>query len=128
MKTRYLVITLITFISYATAQTDKRLKGIEKEFNSVLESTKAPGFAVAIVEGDKIIYAKGFGYASIKNKRPVTTNTLFQAASITKTLTSAATLKVLANNQIALEFFKRDLALAVFLQVLFFVGIAISTA
>ena len=89
MKTKFLIVALITFLSFATAQTDKRLKGIEKQFNSVLESTKAPGFAVAIVEGDKIIYAKGFGYADYENKVPADANTLFAIGSSTKAFTSA---------------------------------------
>ena len=89
MKTRFLVVALITFLSFASAQTDKRLKGIEKQFNSVLESTKAPGFAVAIVEGDKVIYAKGFGYADYENKIPADANTLFAIGSSTKAFTSA---------------------------------------
>ena len=89
MKTRFLIAALITFLSFVSAQTDKRLKGIEKEFNSVLESTKAPGFAVAIVEGDKVIYAKGFGYADYENKIPADANTLFAIGSSTKAFTSA---------------------------------------
>lgn len=89
MKTRFLVVALITFLSFVSAQTDKRLKGIEKQFNSVLESTKAPGFAVAIVEGDKVIYAKGFGYADYENKIPADANTLFAIGSSTKAFTSA---------------------------------------
>ncbi len=61
---RKVLIILIALISITSvhAQTDKRLKGIEKELNELLEATKAVGFAVAIVEGDKIIYEKGFGY------------------------------------------------------------------
>ena len=35
---------------------------------AILEATKAPGFALAIVEGKKIIYAKGFGYKDYENK------------------------------------------------------------
>jgi len=88
-KIRLFSIVLIIFMSLSYAQSDKRLKGIEKEFNSVLETTKAPGFAVAIVEGDKVIYAKGFGYADYKNKVPADANTLFAIGSSTKAFTSA---------------------------------------
>ncbi|WP_400079861.1 serine hydrolase [Winogradskyella sp. R77965] len=86
---RILIIALTLISTVAFSQTDKRLKGIEKQFNSVLESTKAPGFAVAIVEGDKIIYAKGFGYSDYENKVPADANTLFAIGSSTKAFTSA---------------------------------------
>ncbi|WP_179320550.1 serine hydrolase [Winogradskyella helgolandensis] len=89
MKTRILIMALTLVSTIVFSQTDKRLKGIEKQFNAVLESTKAPGFAVAIVEGDKIIYAKGFGYADYENKIPANANTLFAIGSSTKAFTSA---------------------------------------
>ncbi|MDT0557383.1 serine hydrolase [Ichthyenterobacterium sp. W332] len=82
------VLALIIFIS-AYSQKDKRLKGIENELNAVLEVTKAPGFAVAVVEGDKVIYAKGFGFRDYENKIPVDANTLFAIGSSTKAFTSA---------------------------------------
>ncbi|WP_296386442.1 serine hydrolase [Winogradskyella sp.] len=88
-KNRILIVALTLISTLAFSQTDKRLKGIEKQFNSVLESTKAAGFAVAIVEGDKIIYAKGFGYSDYENKVPANANTLFAIGSSTKAFTSA---------------------------------------
>ena len=89
MKNRILSLALILIATGLYAQTDKRLKGIEKKFNAILESTKAPGFAVAIVEGDKIIYAKGFGYADYENKVAADANTLFALGSSTKAFTSS---------------------------------------
>ena len=89
MKNRILSLALILIATGLYAQTDKRLKGIEKKFNAILESTKAPGFAVAIVEGDKIIYAKGFGYADYENKVAADANTLFAIGSSTKAFTSS---------------------------------------
>ena len=88
-KNRILIIALTLIYTLGFSQTDKRLKGIEKQFNSVLESTKAAGFAVAIVEGDKIIYAKGFGYSDYENKVSVDANTLFAIGSSTKAFTSS---------------------------------------
>jgi len=87
---KYLLLLFIFYIgALSFSQSDKRLKGIEKQFNSVLKSTKAPGFAVAIVEGDKIIYSKGFGYSDVENKVLVDGNTLFAIGSSTKAFTSA---------------------------------------
>ncbi|MBO3116153.1 serine hydrolase [Winogradskyella sp. DF17] len=89
MPTRLLSITLICFTCFLFSQSDKRLKGMEKELNSILETSKAPGFAIAIVEGDKIVYAKGFGYRDVENKIPVDANTLFAIGSSTKAFTSS---------------------------------------
>ena len=86
-KLALLVFSLLITIS--TNAQDKRLKNVEKELNKILELTKAAGFAVAVVEGDKIIYAKGFGYSDYENKIPVDANTLFAIGSSTKAFTSS---------------------------------------
>lgn len=87
-KITLLLISIITF-SFSSAQSDKRLKGLDKELNNILKETKAAGFAVAIVEGDKLIYSKGFGYRDYENKIPVDGNTLFAIGSCSKSFTSA---------------------------------------
>lgn len=89
MKKLLLFLLAIGYSATAIAQQDKRLKGIDVELNKILETTKAAGFAVAIVEGDKIIYAKGFGYRDYENKIPVDGNTLFAIGSTSKAFTSA---------------------------------------
>ena len=80
----------LLFIAAAayTQSVDKRLRGIEKELEEVLATWHAPGFAVAVVDKDKLIYAKGFGYRDYENKVPVTENTLFAIGSSTKSFTS----------------------------------------
>ncbi len=89
MKKAFLILTAILSIASTTAQNDKRLKGLEKELNAILEVTRAPGFAVAVVEGDKVVYAKGFGYSDFENKIPADANTLFAIGSSTKSFTSS---------------------------------------
>ena len=80
-------LLFISTILDGYSQTDKRLKGIEKDLESILEATQAPGFAVAIVEGDKTIYAKGFGYSDLESKAKMDENTLLPIASLTKSFT-----------------------------------------
>jgi CubicO group peptidase (beta-lactamase class C family) len=68
---------------------DTRLVNVDAELQKVLETWKAPGFAVAVIEKDKIVYAKGFGYSDYENKVAVTPNTLFAIGSCSKAFTSA---------------------------------------
>lgn len=67
----------------------EKIKGVDKELTTVLEKSKAAGFAIAIVKGDKMVYAKGFGYRDLENKLPVTTNTVFPIGSVTKAFTAS---------------------------------------
>lgn len=85
------LITTITAVAQKTntPATDKRLAGLDAQFEQVLKDWKAAGFAVAVVEKDKIIYSKGFGYRDVENKLPVTPNTLFAIGSVTKSFTAS---------------------------------------
>ncbi len=55
-----------------------------------------PGLAVAVVEGDRIIFAEGFGYRDVAHRLPVTAHTQFYIASTTKSFTATAA-KLLAD-------------------------------
>ncbi|NUR19961.1 MAG: beta-lactamase family protein, partial [Gemmatimonadaceae bacterium] len=60
-----------------------------------LRRTSTPGAAVALVVGDSVVYAKGFGSTAADGGAAVTPATTFRIASITKVFT-AATLVSLA--------------------------------
>jgi CubicO group peptidase (beta-lactamase class C family) len=64
------------------------LAGIDSTLERILKERKAAGFAVAVIQKDKVIYAKGFGYRDYEKKIPVTANTLFAIGSCTKAFTS----------------------------------------
>src|SRR6267142_7125126 len=55
--------------------------------NQVLKDWKVPGVAVAVVQGDKVILLKGYGFRDLEKQLPVTPNTLFGIGSITKSFT-----------------------------------------
>jgi CubicO group peptidase (beta-lactamase class C family) len=66
-----------------------RFAGLDTSFEKVLKDWHVAGFAVAVVEKDKLVYAKGFGYRDEEKKIPVTPNTLFAIGSCTKAFTSS---------------------------------------
>jgi CubicO group peptidase (beta-lactamase class C family) len=53
-----------------------------------------PGVAVGVVHADQLVWAKGFGYADVAAKTPVTPSTLFRMASHTKMFTAVAILQL----------------------------------
>ena len=76
---------------------------LQQQIETLRQEHNIPGASVAVIQDRRIAWARGFGMADLKNSRPVTKNTLFQAQSITKTLTALATVKLLASRQIALD-------------------------
>ena len=84
------VILLISSVPlFAQTKVDKRFVGIEAEINKILKDNHAAGVAVAVVEKNKVIFAKGFGYRDVENKLPVTANTQFAIGSCTKAFTAS---------------------------------------
>jgi CubicO group peptidase (beta-lactamase class C family) len=100
---KLVLLALGFFIIFSINAQDKRLKNIEKELNKILEATNTAGFAVAVVEGDKIIYAQGFGYRDFENKVPVDANTLFAIGSCTKAFTAAVLGKLRADDKLSFD-------------------------
>jgi CubicO group peptidase (beta-lactamase class C family) len=74
-------------------------KFVEKE----LADARCPGASVAIVLGEQVIYAKGYGLANVESAVPVTTDMLFRMGSTTKMLTAAALLKLVESGDIDLH-------------------------
>lgn len=94
MKNLFLLLSLMVLMSTLMAQKkqeviDQRLSGLDAKFQTLLAEWKTPGFAVTIVEKNKVLYAKGFGYRDYEKKIPVTPNTLFAIGSCTKAFTSS---------------------------------------
>lgn len=65
-----------------------RLRDLETFIENGRQAAQIPGLAVAIIQGGKVVYEKGFGVRSLKEKKPVTPNTMFRIASMSKPLTS----------------------------------------
>jgi len=63
---------------------------IDRLVERTLKTFDVPGIAVAIVKDDKMIFAKGYGYASLATHKKVDENTLFGIASNSKAFTTAA--------------------------------------
>ncbi len=70
-------------------KTVDRFAGLDTAFARVLKEWKAEGFAVAVVEKDKVVYAKGFGHKDREAGAPVTERTQFAIGSCTKAFTSS---------------------------------------
>lgn len=73
---------------------------------SVLERMQAlgvPGMSVAVFDQGKIIWSKGYGFRNKELKQPVNSSTVFQAASISKPVTSVASFRIMEKGLIDLN-------------------------
>jgi len=62
-----------------------------------------PGVSIAVFEQGKLAWSKGYGLADVNQQQPITTNTRFQAASISKSVTAFAVLQLVDQGRLNLD-------------------------
>jgi D-alanyl-D-alanine carboxypeptidase len=62
-----------------------------------------PGLALIVKQNDKIVYAKGYGYASLEQATAATTEQRFQIGSISKQFVAAAVMLLVEDGKMALD-------------------------
>ena len=98
------LLTAFCFIAInVAAQTGSPLTdSLDIIFQSVFKQGE-PGGAVLLVKNGKLIYKKGFGIEDIKTKKPITTKTLFNVGSISKTFVAFGMLRLVQEEKLSLD-------------------------
>ena len=76
------------------------------QYASLRERMRAygvPGISIAVIDGGRIDWAKGYGIANFAPRAPVTPDTLFQAASISKPVAAFGSLILVARGKLGLD-------------------------
>lgn len=76
---------------------------IDDLIKAEMEKRHVPGVAVAVVKDGRVEKVAGYGLANVELNVAVTTKTVFQIQSITKTFTSAAVLKLVEEGKLSLD-------------------------
>lgn len=66
----------------------RALTGFDELVERALTDFKVPGLGLAIVRGDQVVYAEGFGHRDLERRLAMTADTLFAIGSTTKAMTS----------------------------------------
>jgi CubicO group peptidase (beta-lactamase class C family) len=104
MKKSVLLFCFFLTINFVFGQgKDDRLKGIDDEVNEWMKTYTAVGLSISIVENNRLLYSKGFGYRDLENKKTVNENTLFPIASCTKAFTASLLGILEAENKLSLK-------------------------
>lgn len=62
-----------------------------------------PGAALLIMKGDKVVYEKGFGLADMQTKAPITPDTFFNLASVSKQFTASAVMQLQEEGKLSVD-------------------------
>jgi CubicO group peptidase (beta-lactamase class C family) len=73
------------------------------EIEALLKQFSVPGVTIAVIKDFAIDWAKGYGVADVESGTPVTTGTLFQAASMSKPVAAMASLRAVQDGRFTLD-------------------------
>ncbi len=86
------------------AQTvDRYQRTLQPWIEQLLQRERRPGLAIAVVEGNRVVYAHGFGVKRLGKDDPITTRSLFHMASITKTFVATSLMQLVEKGSVDLD-------------------------
>lgn len=103
----YLSLTFVStfFYNFSFSQT-----GLSKDTQTKIDSLfstynkqNSPGYAIGVFKDQKILLAKGYGMANLDYNIPITANTVFNIASLSKQFTAACIALLILRDSISLE-------------------------
>ena len=92
MKKLLLVLLFVPLVSFGQSSSSIN-EQLTQDLLSIYAQNHIVGFSVAIVNQDKILYTKGFGYSDKLKNKAYTENTIQNIASISKTFIGVSLLK-----------------------------------
>ena len=126
MKKSLLFLLLLSFVIFACEKEETQTDPIQDEISAVenallppfvvkgdssmkmniydrMEHYHVPGVSIAVVKDGKLLWAKGYGIANSETGDSVTTETIFQAGSISKPLAAMGALKLVQEGKMDLD-------------------------
>ncbi len=97
-------ILLLPIHLQAQETNDRFKEQLEPMIEQALKQANVPGFAIAVVQNQKIVYAAGFGVKNLTNKNEkITPQSLFHMASITKPFVATSIMQLWEQGKIDLD-------------------------
>lgn len=82
------LIAAVFFSMVSVRGQEYHYERIVSDFSSLREKLNIPGLTVAVAQNGEIVFSEAFGYRDLITQAPMTENTVFHTASITKTFTA----------------------------------------
>lgn len=105
-RTLALLATCALLPASAAAQSAPRqaaLDSVDRYLRTELERQRIPGMSVAILRGDSILLARGYGFANLEHRVPASDSTIYQSGSVGKQFTAALVLSLAREGKLGLD-------------------------
>jgi CubicO group peptidase (beta-lactamase class C family) len=100
---RYAVYLLVLFASIGWAQSTPQLASIHQAMQRFVDADDLAGAVTLVVQRDQVVHADAVGWADLESQKPMTTETLFSIASMTKPISSVGVLILCDEKKLSLD-------------------------
>lgn len=98
-----LFIALFGSAAALSATTSNLEDKVDHFIRTEMQQQKIPGVAIGIFRRGEVLLSKGYGYANLEHRVPVTPETVFQSASIGKQFTAVAVMLQVDDGKLSLD-------------------------
>jgi len=100
----FVILLSLPFLSCGKAPREETLGAIlEREIPRLMEEAEIPGLSMAVVRDGRTLWTKAFGVRSRRTEDSVDEYTMFEAASLTKTVTAYAAMRLVERGRLELD-------------------------
>lgn len=99
----FAVLLAAPSMSWAQSRLAEQIDSVDAYIARVMAEQRVPGVAVAIMRNGEVVLTKGYGFADLEHRVPVTSRTVFQSGSVGKAFTVMAVLMLVDDGRVQLE-------------------------
>lgn len=103
LSTPVLLLILISNPDWAVAQTGVILDELRESMLTQLAEQRIPGFSVAVVAHDQLVWSEGFGFADIESGMRATGSTIYRIGSVSKPVVGTALMQLVEQGKVDLD-------------------------
>jgi len=94
-------------VAQSVVEPDPRYQGVAQALSTLIEQQRAehkiPAVSVALVDGSRVVWARGFGWADSAAGAPATAATVYRVGSVSKLFTDIAVMQMVERGKLALD-------------------------
>jgi CubicO group peptidase (beta-lactamase class C family) len=98
-----LAFLLLVVSARARAQTPTPIESINQYVTAEMKRRQIPGTSVAVLRGDRVLLARGYGFANLELRVPASDSTIYQSGSLGKQFTAAGVAMLAEQGRLRLD-------------------------
>jgi CubicO group peptidase (beta-lactamase class C family) len=98
-----LAFLLLAVSARALAQSPTPIEPINQYVTAEMKRRQIPGLSVAVLRGDRVLLARGYGFANLELRVPASDSTIYQSGSLGKQFTAAGVAMLAEQGRLRLD-------------------------